>query len=160
MAHKAMLEESPGSMETRRRITSARRKPRESATESRPPRTCSGVRGKGWGKSPPRGRQRPWHGKPRLEQDRIGGAHGPFPARAPGVSREGPGDRAPRGMTAQAPQGAGQNPAYRPSGQPISSVSRNAPSAERQDAPAAARLCVHGSWQRPGEFPRESCPSL
>ncbi len=35
-----LLEESPGSMETRRRIMSARREPRESATESRPPAAC------------------------------------------------------------------------------------------------------------------------
>ena len=33
-----LLEESPGSMETRRWITSTRREPRESATESKPPR--------------------------------------------------------------------------------------------------------------------------
>ena len=107
-AGNGMLEESPGSMETGRRVTPARRKPRESATESRPPILILSlskdglVRVKGWGKSPPRGRQRPWHGKPRPEQDRIGGAYGPFPARAPGVSREGSCERAPRGMAAQA----------------------------------------------------------
>ena len=48
--------------------------PRESATESRPPRKAraGGVRVKGCGKSAPRTRQRGRHGKPHREQDRIG----------------------------------------------------------------------------------------
>jgi len=110
-----MLEESPGSRETGRRLTAARREPRESATESKPP-LLEGVRVKGWGKSPPQAWRQDWHGKPRPEQDRIGGAYGPFSARAPGVSREVPGNRHPRGMAARSPQGDEQNPAYRPSG--------------------------------------------
>ena len=44
-------EESPGSMDIRCRITSGGRKPRDSATENRPPRpslaTCEGGSGKG-----------------------------------------------------------------------------------------------------------------
>ena len=36
------FEESPGSMETGRRVMPARRKPRESATESRPPQASLG----------------------------------------------------------------------------------------------------------------------
>ena len=77
-------EESPGSTETRRRITSGGGDPRESATESRPPASRP-VRVKGCGKSAPRGRQRQRHGKPRREQDRIGAtgsaksASGPSP---------------------------------------------------------------------------------
>ena len=76
---KAAGEESPGSMETRCRVTPGGGDPRESATESKPP--ASGfdvrrVRVKGWGKSPPRARQRDRHGKPHREQDRIGMARG------------------------------------------------------------------------------------
>jgi hypothetical protein len=37
-------------------------------------------------------------------------------ARHPGWLLEGAGNRVPRGMVAQAEQSAGQNPAYRPSG--------------------------------------------
>ena len=95
------LEESPGSRETGRRLMAARREPRESATESKPPLLHGAVRVKGWGKSPPRDWRQDRHGKPRPEQDRIGGAHGPFSARAPGVSREVPGNRHPRGMAAR-----------------------------------------------------------
>jgi len=51
-AHRA--EESPGSMETRCRITSGGGDPRESATESKPP-AFARVRVKGCGKSAPRG---------------------------------------------------------------------------------------------------------
>jgi len=47
-------EESPGSMETRCRITSGGGDPRESATESKPPASAR-VRVKGCGKSAPRG---------------------------------------------------------------------------------------------------------
>jgi len=111
-----LLEESPGSRETGRRLMAARREPRESATESKPPLLHGAVRVKGWGKSPPRDWRQDRHGKPRPEQDRIGGAHGPFSARAPGVSREVPGNRHPRGMAARPEQSGEQNPAYRPSG--------------------------------------------
>ncbi len=73
---KTPVEESPGSMETRWRLTAAGGDPRESATESKPPRRgnpCA-VRVKGCGKSAPRGWQQPWHGKPHREQDQIGAA--------------------------------------------------------------------------------------
>ena len=110
------LEESPGSRETGRRLMAARREPRESATESKPPLLHGAVRVKGWGKSPPRDWRQDRHGKPRPEQDRIGGAHGLYPACAPGVSREVPGNRHPRGMAARPEQSGEQNPAYRPSG--------------------------------------------
>ena len=88
---KAAGEESPGSMETRCRVTPGGGDPRESATESKPPaRVRIGrVRVKGWGKSPPRDRQRDRHGKPHREQYRIGATWGP---RSPGpVSRPSPG---------------------------------------------------------------------
>ncbi len=101
-----MLEESPGSRKTGRRLTAARRKPRESATESKPP--CGfgqEVRVKGWGKSPPQRWQQGWHGKPRPEQDQVGGAHGPSSARAPGVSREAVSNDRPRGMAARPRKG-------------------------------------------------------
>ena len=81
---RACTEESPGSMETRRRITSGGGDPRDSATESKPPRASppqgsrSRVRVKGCGKSAPRGRQRQRHGKPRREQNRIGATRGSF----------------------------------------------------------------------------------
>jgi hypothetical protein len=48
------VEESPGSTEIRRRITSGGGDPRDSATESKPP--ALPVRVKGCGKSAPRGR--------------------------------------------------------------------------------------------------------
>ena len=101
------LEESPDSRERWRRVTPARGDPRESATESRPPAGPGfdpgpRARVKGWGKSPPRRRQRRRHGKPRQEQGRIGTARG----RPQGFSRpSGPGwlhepvgDGGPRGM--------------------------------------------------------------
>jgi hypothetical protein len=72
VAHQANpVEESPGSMETRWRLTAAGGDPRESATESKPPR-LAGVRVKGCGKSAPRRRQRRRQGKPHREQDQIG----------------------------------------------------------------------------------------
>jgi len=77
-------EESPGSTETRRRIRSGGGDPRESATESKPPRVTRAerppvraARVKGCGKSAPPGRRRPGHGKPRREQDRIGATRKP-----------------------------------------------------------------------------------
>ncbi len=72
VAHQANpVEESPGSMETRWRLTAAGGDPRESATESKPPR-LAGVRVKGCGKSAPRRRRRRRQGKPHREQDQIG----------------------------------------------------------------------------------------
>ncbi len=65
------VEESPGSMETRWRLTAAGGDPRESATESKPPGLAQ-VRVKGCGKSAPRRRQRRRQGKPHREQDQIG----------------------------------------------------------------------------------------
>ncbi len=71
-------EESPGSMRTRRRITSGGGDPRDSATESKPPAAAKAgpARVKGCGKSAPRRRQRRRHGKPRREQNRIGAMRG------------------------------------------------------------------------------------
>ena len=59
------------------------------------------VRLKGCGKSAPREPRGKRHGKPHLEQDRIGGAHGRSLARAPGVSHEVSCKRHPRGMVAE-----------------------------------------------------------
>jgi hypothetical protein len=57
---------------------------------------------KGWGKSPPRRRQRRRHGKPRLEQDQIGTsrgfARGVHRLRCPGRSREPISNGRSRGM--------------------------------------------------------------
>src|SRR5271165_6195346 len=75
----AKAEESPGSIRMRRRITSGGGDPRETATESKPPRCgrkAFGARVKGCGKSAPRRRQRRRHGKPRREQNRIGATRG------------------------------------------------------------------------------------
>lgn len=93
ICRKAAGEESPGSTEIRCRVMPGGGDPRDSATESRPPRLpfrCQsaipvsgsrfgngrddGVRVKGWGKSPPRRWQHRRHGKPHREQDRIGTA--------------------------------------------------------------------------------------
>src|SRR5438552_16689216 len=58
-------------------VTPTGRKPRESATESKPPMASSPqgrgdqARVKRWGKSPPRVRRRTWHGKPHLEKGHI-----------------------------------------------------------------------------------------
>jgi len=115
-------EESPGSTEQRCRVTpGGRRKPlRDSATESRPPRPGSSpgqVRAKGWGKGPPRDRQRNRHGKPHREQDRIGAAHGPCSGSSPGLVAGGCRQRQPeRNGRTSSGNGRGQNPAYRPSG--------------------------------------------
>ena len=87
-------EESPGSTETRCRLTTGGGDPRESATENRPPRWPSfrtasqPARVKRWGKSPPRDRQRKRHGKPHREQDQIGAARR---ATGSGVSAPPPG---------------------------------------------------------------------
>lgn len=78
---KVAPEESPGSMETRCRITSGWgngpeetpvANPRESATENKPPTGSPAARVKWWGKSPPRLWQHKWQGKPHREQDQIG----------------------------------------------------------------------------------------
>lgn len=82
------------------------------------------ARVKRWGKGPPRFQQWRRHGKPHREQGRIGRAGSAmaqgFPPRPPGWPREARGDAGSRGMVAQAPRGAGQNPAYRPPGTTIS----------------------------------------
>src|SRR5215471_19435139 len=72
-------EESPGSTETRCRLTAGGGDPRDSATESKPPGGTSSrkARVKRCGKSAPRSRRRGRHGKPHREQDRIGTARGP-----------------------------------------------------------------------------------
>ena len=67
--------------------------------------SVSGVRVKGWGKSPPGLRRRGPHGKPRQEQDRIGGVYGPSSARAPGVSHQACSNARRRGMTAEPARG-------------------------------------------------------
>ena len=96
---------------------------------NRPPLAGSGfgrdsegeVRVKGWGKSPPRDRQRKRHGKPHREQDRIGMTWrkpAGFQASHPGRLLEACRKVRPRGMAATFPRkrGAIQNPAYRPAG--------------------------------------------
>src|SRR5712691_7277981 len=94
-------EESPGSTETRCRITSGGGDPRESATEDKPPARFAGpARVKRWGKSPPRDRQRKRHGKPHREQDQIGAARR---ATGSGVSASPPGSVA-RGARQRASQ--------------------------------------------------------
>ena len=94
-------EESPGSTETRCRLTAGGGDPRESATENRPPVRFAGpVRVKRWGKSPPRDRQRKRHGKPHREQDQIGAARR---ATGSGVSASPPGSVA-RGARQRASQ--------------------------------------------------------
>ena len=113
-------------METRCRVTPGEGDLRESATESKPPRSGSnadyGVRVKGWGKSPPRGRQRTRHGKPHREQNRIGTARAlPRPVSGP-VVRVGCERRLATSVPdewlsrSQACLRAIQNPAYRPTG--------------------------------------------
>ncbi len=123
----------------RRRVTPARQaghslnrmggKPRESATESKPPILArQEARVKGCGKSAPRFWKQGRHGKPRLEQDRIGTGVEPLLrdrvdrraiALRPGWVREAFREDRPRGMVAHPlalirGTGGGQNPAYRP----------------------------------------------
>ena len=83
---------------------------------------CSGVaRVKGWGKSPPRARQRDRHGKPHREQDRIGMARGfssrpvSGPAIRVGCVRR-PATDVPEEWPSRGGNAAIQNPAYRPAG--------------------------------------------
>ncbi len=139
------VEESPGSMETRWRLTAAGGDPRESATESKPPKRCApakacharkgahvAARMKGCGKSAPRRRRRRRQGKPHREQNRIGMAGREatrrqvgFQTSHPGWLLEGASNGHPRrmavaGASSEAPR---QNPAYRPAGV-ISRLSR------------------------------------
>jgi hypothetical protein len=112
---------------------------RASATESKPP-ALGRVRSKGCGKSAPRVRQRTRHGKPHRVQDRIGAAHGLFPARRPGWLLEAEGNFRPRGMVAQVPQGTGQNPAYRSPGNFVESENGQAYTIRRLGFPPLAPL--------------------
>jgi len=81
------------------------------------------VRVKRCGKSAPRPQQWGRQGKPHLEQGRIGAdgaapqgaGAGAFPPFRPGWPREARSNAGSRGMAVHAPQGARQNPAYRPS---------------------------------------------
>jgi hypothetical protein len=81
------------------------------------------VRAKRCGKSAPRPQQWGRQGKPHPEQGRIGAdgaapqgaGAGAFPPFRPGWPREAPSNVGSRGMAVHAPQGARQNPAYRPS---------------------------------------------
>ena len=117
-ARRGRAEESPGSMETRCRITSGGGDPRESATESKPP-ACARVRVKGCGKSAPRGlatgaaRQTPPGARPN---------RGGMRARAfrsvsrppPGLVARGARQRASQMNGHHAGESRAQNPAYRP----------------------------------------------
>lgn len=81
------------------------------------------VRAKRCGKSAPRPQQWGWQGKPHPEQGRIGAdgaapqgaGAGALPPFRPGWPREARSNAGSRGMAVHAPQGARQNPAYRPS---------------------------------------------
>ncbi len=115
--------ESPGSTETRCRLTAGGGDPRESATESRPPAAAwPPARVKGCGKSAPRLRRRSRHGKPHREQDRIGAACGMQIPQASfrAAARVGRVRRRVTGVPDEWPLlarlRARQNPAYRPSG--------------------------------------------
>src|ERR1700731_3300323 len=112
-------EESPGSTETRCRITSGGGDPRESATENRPPSgpdppRQAAARVKRCGKSAPHVRQRTLHGKPHREQDQIGTAFACFRA----AVRVGRARRPVTGVPEEWPslrESGEQNPAYSPS---------------------------------------------
>ena len=105
------LEESPGSMKARCRVTPGGTASVVSGTApQRVNRSACRVRVKGCGKSAPLARQRARHGKPHREQGRIGMAvfrhfvlnTGQPPARHPGRLLEAASNRRPRGMTVQA----------------------------------------------------------
>ena len=88
-----------------REAGNARRgQPQGQATESKPP-GLGPVRVKGWGKSPPRGRQRPWHGDcpPGANANRGGKglafAERLVPLGRPGSALEAVGDGGPSQMT-------------------------------------------------------------
>ena len=154
-ARKGAGEESPGSMETRCRITSGGGDPRESATE-RIPRTGlqrPGARVKGCGKSAPRPRQRGWHGKPHPEQDQIGATRmgwlapagaGLLPGRRPGRSREAPGDRRPRGMVVARSPERGTEPGLQTVWHFLPAHTR---SPESGIGTNQQHHCISGSWQ-------------
>jgi hypothetical protein len=101
------VEESPGSMETRWRLTAAGGDPRESATESKPPGLAR-VRVKGCGKSAPRRRQRRRQGKPHREQDQIGAAGRARQRAAPGPFPDPPSGLVARGVQQWASQTNGR----------------------------------------------------
>ena len=112
-------EESPGSTETRCRVTPGGGDPRESATESKPPRRRFAgrrVRVKGCGKSAPRPRQRGRHGKPHREQDRIGTVFARFRAAVRVGRTRRPATDVPDEWPSHSLRENEQNPAYRPSG--------------------------------------------
>ena len=123
-------EESPGSTEVRCRVTPGGGDPRESATESTPParpgNTGRAARVKRCGKSAPRRRQRRRQGKPHREQDQVGAAGIPGDpdrrADLRAAARVGRTRRSATGVPEEWPSpprtihGAGQNPAYTPSG--------------------------------------------
>jgi len=114
---KVAVEESPGSMDKRCRITSGGACPRESGDrpqgqchreQTACPVSARPARVKRCGKSAPRDRQRDRHGKPHREQDRIGVARASRRESGrrsrsvrishPGRLLEAPGNRRPRGM--------------------------------------------------------------
>jgi len=111
-------------METRCRVTPGGGDPRESATENKPPLLEGRV--KRWGKSPPRRRQRGWHGKPHREQDRIGT---PYPAQVGSacfqvgafgwVAVRHSAMNVPEEWLSPSACRSAQNPAYRPAGLPL-----------------------------------------
>ena len=114
------LEESPGSIETRWRLTAAGGDPRESATESKPLRPA-GVRVKGCGKSAPGAWRQGPHGKPHREQDQIGMTRGFGPSLFRGqIIRVGCTSVLATGATDEWSPRRGnaalQNPAYRSTG--------------------------------------------
>ena len=132
----APREESPGSTEERCRVTPGGGDPRDSATEKRPPAFRrdpeAPARVKRCGKSAPRARQRERRGQtPPGARPNRGGSGGPATASPEASSGSPPGSVA-RGAGQPASQrnghprlftGAGQNPAYRPSG--LSRIEQN-----------------------------------
>ena len=119
------------------------------------------VRAKRCGKSAPRPQQWGWQGKPHPEQGRIGAdgaapqgvGAGAFPPFRPGWPREARSNAGSRGMAVHAPQGARQNPAYRPSDaafQPQrhrrASAAGKTPGVLRFYESSTARKVVFGLW--------------
>ena len=103
-------EESPGSMETRCRLTAGGGDPRESATETYRLSKPSGgeARVKWCGKSAPRFRQRRRQGKPHREQDQVGMAG--LPQGEAGCVSASPSGSVARGAWQQASQRNGHPP--------------------------------------------------
>ena len=103
-------EESPGSTETRCRLTAGGGDPRDSATETHRPTTLSGgeARVKWCGKSAPRRRQRRRQGKPHREQDQVGMAG--LPRGEAGCVSASPSGSVARDAWQQAPQRNGHPP--------------------------------------------------